>query len=167
MTAIPETMQQPPLPTPAETHEPATGDPSVPFWLPDGETLQALPAGSPQALAEIVQPVYRQHVLQAGDSLNKALGLTLVHMLWLEILEQLERKRQFTEVDARLGLPADNRDAITRDIRVLDAKVRLGRFLLRQEEYRNRRTEPARPAPRRDGSVIRPGQPIPPRMSRP
>ena len=138
MTSIPAPVQESLLPTPAETHEPATADPSLPFWMPDGETLQTLPAGGPQALAEIVQPVYRQHVLQAGDPLEKALGLTLVHVLWLEVLEQLERKRKFAEIEAPLRLPGDNWDAITRDLHVLDAKVRLGKFLLRLEQYRNR-----------------------------
>ncbi|MHB1037645.1 MAG: hypothetical protein ACYC35_24275 [Pirellulales bacterium] len=162
-------------------------DRSLPFWAPDDATLEAMPPGGRQALADFVQPLVRDHVLQAGNALEKSLGASLAHLGWLEIVEQLKGKSHLTEAEVGGGLASLDCGPLVRYLRLIDAKVRLGRCLIRLTDVRSRQDTPPRrrkdddfdPEPvdpypnlsrqffNQPDSVIRPGQPIPPRVSRP
>jgi hypothetical protein len=61
---------------------------TLPPWLPAGDSWNDLPAAVRQAVPKILVPAYRQFVLQAPDELQRSVGLSLVHLLWLELCDQ-------------------------------------------------------------------------------
>ena len=117
---------------------PQPRDPGLPPWLPDGSTLDIIPAGLRDAVVQLVNPAYRQFVLEASDALERMIGFSLVHLLWLEILEQFEMRREYQDVTAVLGLAAGTEGAINDHLRLIDAKLRAGSFLVRLRELRHR-----------------------------
>jgi hypothetical protein len=61
---------------------------TLPPWLPTGERWESLPQNLRQAVLRLLTPAYRQFVLDAPDELQRSIGLTLVHLLWLELCSQ-------------------------------------------------------------------------------
>jgi hypothetical protein len=114
---------------------------NLPLWAPEGVDLQFVPAEVRQAVAELVQPLYDQFVIGAADGLEKSLGVSIAHLLWLEILEQFDLKREYTQVDAVLGLPGNRHEMIDRHLRLIDSKLRVGYFLVRIREHQKRISE--------------------------
>jgi hypothetical protein len=114
---------------------------NLPLWAPDGVDLDFVPPEVQRAVAELVQPLYDQFVIGAADGLEKSLGVTITHLLWLEILEQFDIKREYTQVDAVLGLAGNRHEMIDRHLRLIDSKVRVGYFLVRIRDLRKRLTE--------------------------
>lgn len=62
---------------------------TLPPWLPVGSRWNDLPQEIRQAVSRILVPAYRQLVLDAPDELQRSTGLTLVHLLWLELCNQI------------------------------------------------------------------------------
>ena len=118
----------------AETTQ-TTQNPDWPFWLPGREEFELLPPGVKAALQQLVVPLYRQLVLDAADPLRKAVGFTLVHVTWLEILDAVELGREpapslpFLDLNDRKG----KADAY---LKLVAAKMRAANFLLRLEQFR-------------------------------
>ena len=59
-----------------------------PSWLPIGDRWNDLPEAVRQAVPRVILPAYRQFVLDAPDELQRSIGLSLVHLLWLEVCDQ-------------------------------------------------------------------------------
>ena len=115
--------------------------------MPEGVDLQFVPAEVQQAARELVQPLYDQFVIGAADGLEKSLGVTIAHLLWLEILEQFDIKREYTQVEAVLNLAGNRAEMIDRHLRLIDSKLRVGYFLVRIQEMRKRISEQAQIGP--------------------
>ncbi|MBN2580559.1 MAG: hypothetical protein JXB10_16360 [Pirellulales bacterium] len=113
-------------------------DPKQPLWAPEGRDLDFVPIEIQQAADEIIKPIYEQFVVNAPEGLEKSLGLTLCHLLWLEVLDQFDLKREYTRLDAVLGLGKNRESIIAQHIRLIDSKVRIGYFLVRLRELRKR-----------------------------
>jgi hypothetical protein len=116
--------------------QPKPPTPGRPLWMPEGTEWEALPPELRQATDEIVEPAYKQLVLQVPPGLERSLGVSLVHLLWLEILDQFDIKRDSAESAMFFGKRGANSSSIDHHIRLLDAKLRHGRFMLRLEEFR-------------------------------
>ncbi|MDZ7619087.1 MAG: hypothetical protein U1E05_18930 [Patescibacteria group bacterium] len=114
-----------------------------PAWAPGEVDLFKVPESVRQAVAEIIEPAYRQLVATVEDPLERSIGLTLVHMMWLEVLDQHETKHEYLATSI-LELPADRSDMIDRHLRMLNMKVKVGSFLIRLREMR-RQSEAAAP----------------------
>jgi hypothetical protein len=112
--------------------------PNLPLWAPDDVDLNVVPQEVQQAVAELVQPLYNQFVIGAADALEKSIGVTISHLLWLEILEQFDIKREYIKIDALLKIPGNRHDTIDRHLRLIDSKLRVGYFLVRIREHKNR-----------------------------
>jgi hypothetical protein len=110
--------------------------PGQPLWMPEGLDLDNLPVEIRQAAEEIVKPAYEQLVLRADPGLQRSLGASLVHLLWLEILDQFDIKHEYSTACLTLDRPVERRRSVEHHVRLLDAKLRQGRFLLRLEESR-------------------------------
>ena len=106
-----------------------------------------MPAEVQQAVGELVQPLYDQFVIGAADGLEKSLGVTIAHLLWLEILEQFDIKREYTQVEAVLNLAGNRSEMIDRHLRLIDSKLRVGYFLVRIREIRKRIADQAQIGP--------------------
>jgi hypothetical protein len=119
---------------------------NLPLWAPCGIDLKIVPKEVQQAALELIQPLYNQFVLNSSDPLEKSLGVTITHLLWLEILEQFDMKREYTQVNAVLNLPGNRHETIDRHLRLIDSKLRVGYFLSRIREQ-HKRLAPISPLP--------------------
>jgi hypothetical protein len=120
------------------------GDITTPPWAPAGSDLSHVPDEIRLAVAELIQPFYEEHVGASDDPIERSLGMTVAHLLWLEILEQFDQKRQYTQIESVLGIPGDRQAIIDRHLRLIGTKVRVGEFLLRMRDRRARLGEPQR-----------------------
>jgi hypothetical protein len=106
-----------------------------PIWLPEGEDIKKMSAIVRRAVAEIVQPVYKELVAQAHTAMEKSLGLSLVHCLWLEILNQQGSKSVPADLELLLG--NDNRQkTIDQFLKLTNVKIRISNILTRLQELR-------------------------------
>jgi hypothetical protein len=131
-------------------------DPKQPLWAPEGVDLNFVPIEIQQSINEIIKPIYEQFVVNAADGLERSLGLTLAHLLWLEVLDQFDLKREYTRIDAVLGIAPDRQQQIAQHLRLIDSKVRIGYFLLRLRELRQRLASGTPPVPREGSSQLSP-----------
>ncbi len=131
---------------PEEAGLPTRGGGQVgqPPWAPDGVDLIKVPEPVRQAVAEIIEPAYRQMVAEVEDPLERSIGLTLVHLMWLEVLDQHEAKQEYLQTSI-LELPEDRSDMIDRHLRMLHTKVKVGSLLMRLREMRRQSEAAAQP----------------------
>jgi hypothetical protein len=116
----------------APAPQPAPG--GRPFWVPTGVKFDALPKSLQGAITEILTPAYHELVLEAPNPLEKATGLTFVHLLWLELVEQHELGRAMGPLLARGEGSTAHCQAIARHVRLVGAKEKFGKFLLRVKD---------------------------------
>jgi hypothetical protein len=81
--------QKEPKKTPASAPTPPPDPDQLPPWLPTGNRWNDLPEALRQAVPRVLIPAYRQFVLDAADQLQRSAGMTLVHLLWLELCNQM------------------------------------------------------------------------------
>jgi hypothetical protein len=110
--------------------------PGRPLWMPEGTDLERMPVEVRQAVAEILRPAYEELVGQAGSGIEKSLGASLVHLLWLEILEQYDMKKDYCKFDLLLELYGTRNFAIDRYLKLVNSKLRLSSMLTRLRQLR-------------------------------
>ena len=108
-----------------------------PAWVPDNVDFDKMPEAVRQAVAEIIEPAYRRLVTGAEDPLERSVGITIVHLMWLEILQQHEAKQEYLNTSI-LNVPHDRYHLIDQHLRTLHTKVKVGYFLSRLRELRGR-----------------------------
>jgi hypothetical protein len=108
-------------------------------WTPPGIAFEMLARPLQAALVELVGPLYEELVLAAPDALERSTGLTLTHLLWLEILEQYELGCDYSVVSGVLGTASPDRGPmIDQHLRLLEAKLRASHFLVQARECARR-----------------------------
>ena len=110
----------------------------APLWVPNDVDLHLVPDEVRQAITQIVQPVYERFVIASDDPLEKSPGVTATHLLWLEILQQADLKREYSEITAVLGTQKDHGRDIDQHLRIIKSKVKVGYLLTRIRELRHR-----------------------------
>jgi hypothetical protein len=110
--------------------------PGRPLWMPEGADLERTPVEIRQAVAEILRPAYEELVVQAGSGMEKSLGASLVHLLWLEILEQYDIKKDYCKFDLLLEVDGTRGFAIDRYLKLVNSKLRLSSMLTRLRQLR-------------------------------
>ena len=60
--------------------------PDVPYWISRDSGRAALSKMARQAVTQILAPAYRQLVLEAQGEVGHCVGITLVHLMWLDPL---------------------------------------------------------------------------------
>jgi hypothetical protein len=65
-----------------------TPDPLRPLWVPEGVRVEDLPPTVQAAVAEIINPLYQELVLEAPSALLRLCGLQIAHMAWLIVVGQ-------------------------------------------------------------------------------
>jgi len=113
------------------------GDPLRPYFVPGGVDFDALSEELKAAIAGIVNPAYRLLVLEARDGLEKSAGVTVVHLLWLEILDQLDLAESMQK-PPHPGESEERGKLIERHLRVVGAKSKASHFLFRLRELRRK-----------------------------
>jgi hypothetical protein len=98
-------------PAKAPTDKPAVR-PGTPPWVPDGVAYEMLSQRARAMIAEILEPAYEQLVLRARDALEKITGLTIVHLVWQEILDQMDLARDYEKVGGVLNIVTPAREEV-------------------------------------------------------
>jgi len=116
----------------------ATSQPTRLYWVPPGVTIDTLPEHIQVAIAEIVNPAYRALVLEEEDPLARSAGTTLVHLLWLEVLAQLDLGEEWAS-----RLPSGTKSPewpkrIEEHLRLIGAKHKVAHFLLQWRMFRDK-----------------------------
>ena len=123
----------------------AATDDTEPYWVPPGMDLKHWPSGLRAQVAAIINPCYREQVVLAKPGVAQSTGITIVHLLWLEILDQIELSRvktpepPGTEILRMAGIAPDpelRKEAIERHLRLVHAKLKASELLLRLEEFK-------------------------------
>ena len=105
-------------------------DPNLPHWLPVGDDWDGLPKSIRQAVPQILAPAYRRFVVKAPGELERSFGLTLVHLMWLELCDQAKfgAATDPNSLDAVLG----NAEQLTeRHLHLVSAKCQTAELLVK------------------------------------
>jgi hypothetical protein len=109
---------------------PPERDPNLPHWLPVGDDWDGLPKSIRQAVPLILAPAYRRFVVEAPGELERSFGLTLVHLMWLELCDQAKLVAAVdpNSLDAVLG----NSEQLTeRHLHLVSAKCQTAELLVK------------------------------------
>lgn len=121
----------------AETAESET-DRTRPYWIPAGVSYETLPEELKAAIVGLVNPAYRALVLKAEEGLQQSTGVTVVHLLWLEILDQIELGTDFNNGVPDPEARREREALIARLLRTVGAKNKTTNLLLRLYEFRQK-----------------------------
>ncbi len=112
---------------------PATSQhgPDLPYWLPSGDYWDGLPREIRDAVPRVLAPAYRKFVLDAPGELERSLGLTLVHLIWLEVCDHV-RMAVATADPLSLAATLNDPDAmIARHLNLITAKCQTAELLVK------------------------------------
>ena len=82
-----------------------------PPWTPPGFALDDLPAALRAAVDEVVRPAHEQLVRAAEPGMERSIGITIVQLMWMEVLDQWElpsRRQPLAESGEPLEPSADS-----------------------------------------------------------
>jgi hypothetical protein len=114
-------VKKPPIPRPA----------GAPYWLPDGPWWEQLSDGVRQAVRDILEPAYRRLVVEAQDELERSAGITLVHLMWLEICDQTRLGNIAGDRKSICAIVEDPEESIARHLHLVGAKNSTAELLLK------------------------------------
>jgi hypothetical protein len=126
--------------------DPAAADEADPYWVLPGLELNDWPPALRAEVAAIINPSYRELVLLAKPGLAQSTGITIVHLLWLEILDQIELARAKPaanlesnplQIVALVSGRESRKETIERHLRFVHAKLKASEVLLRLKEFKN------------------------------
>jgi hypothetical protein len=105
--------------------------PDAPHWIPDNDAWNTLPKKTRLAVSKILAPAYRRFVLDADDELERTVGMTLVHLIWLEICDQLQMAGALADPLSLDAVINDSKDMVERHIRLAAAKCQSADLMLK------------------------------------
>ena len=119
---------------------------AAPYWVPPGMDLNDWPAALRTEVAAVINPCYRELVLFAKQGLAQSTGITIVHLLWLEILDQIElartnpaedRKSDPLQRTAIVSGRESREQSIERHLRLVRVKLQASEVLWRLQEFKD------------------------------
>ena len=125
------------LPRPDKKHRETDPGPDIPHWIPTDDGWRDLPKNIREAVPKILAPAYRRFVLEAPGELERSIGITLVHLTWLELCDQIQlavAASDPTSLDAILKNPEDMLD---RHLRLATVKCQTAELLLKLQVVQN------------------------------
>lgn len=118
-------------PAGADQPDPA---PPRPHWIPAGVDVDEWSPELRAIVAGVINPAYDQLVLRAMPGLAQSTGITVVHLLWLEILDHLEFSRR-----ALPGGPTEDAETrtaeLSRHLRLVHSKLKASELLHRLDAF--------------------------------
>jgi hypothetical protein len=111
-------------------------------WVPHGFKTETLGPHAQKALAEVVNPVYEQLVLQPSDSLERSTGLTHLYLLWEEMLHHFQVAESYSN-DPRERHLKDYERNLSRYIELAKLKAATTNVLLRLRQMALKRQDQA------------------------
>jgi hypothetical protein len=121
-----------------------------PLWIPPGLDFEALAPALQRGICEVVSPAYDELVLQAQTAIERSSGLTYVHLLWLELVEQIDLGRDMGRTLPQGEGTNAHQEKLQRHMRLISQKDKVGKFLLEVERFYTKAGEidPLRRLPR-------------------
>jgi hypothetical protein len=134
----------------ASTPPPSTSSGPRPLWIPPGLKFDALAPALQGAIKDIVDPAYDELVLQAQTALERSSGLTYVHLLWLELVEQIDLGKDMSQTLPLGEGTGAHQEKMLRHMRLISQKDKVAKFLLEVQRYYERigEIDPLRRLPR-------------------
>jgi hypothetical protein len=130
---------------------PVPCDPNLPHWLPTGDRWNELPEEIRQTVPRILTPAYRRFVIDAHGELERSIGLTLVHLMWLEVCDQIHLAIVTADPTSLDAILKDPEDMIDRHLNLVTAKCQTAELLVKlrlvTEALDRPPPAPLRPAP--------------------
>ncbi len=111
------------------------GDCHLPHWIRDDVDFERFPAELRAAIVEVIVPAYRQLVEQAREGLEKSAGLTIVWLMWLEMVDHIQLTHNFTTARTVTQVSEEREQLINRHLRLVGSKVKASAFLVRLHEF--------------------------------
>jgi hypothetical protein len=105
--------------------------PDVPHWLPADQRWEKLPESIRQVVPRILAPAYRRFVIDAADELERSVGLTLVHLMWLEVCDQVQLATAIADPTCLDAILKDPETMIDRHLRLATVKCQTAELLLK------------------------------------
>jgi hypothetical protein len=115
--------------TPRAAADAPPRDPNLPHWLLADQRWDALPEEIRQAAPRILAPAYRRFVLDAPDELERSVGLSLVHLMWLELCGQLQMTEATADPTSLAAVLQNPDDLIDRHLRLVATKCQTTELL--------------------------------------
>jgi hypothetical protein len=100
-----------------------------------------LPLALQQAITEIIDPAYRELVLEAQTGLERSVGLTYVHLAWLEMIEAMDIGKDMAQTLPKGEGTHAHQLKIRRYLRLIAQKDKIARFILEVEKFYARAAE--------------------------
>jgi len=113
-----------------------TPEPYEPLWLPSGVNFARLPKVVQDGVRDIVDPLYQEYVRNAPDLLERTNGQSLVHLVWLELLDQAKLAMSGSELHG--DAVEYYHQSLDRHLRLISIKERVCKFLLLMKEFKKR-----------------------------
>ncbi|MBN1395019.1 MAG: hypothetical protein JW959_08345 [Pirellulales bacterium] len=110
---------------------PAPADADAPHWLVDDGRWINMPENMQQTVARILVPAYRSFVLDADDELERSVGMTLVHLMWLEMAAQVELGKIVADPNSPEAILNNPEGLIERHLRLTASKCQTAELLMK------------------------------------
>jgi hypothetical protein len=118
-----------------DTTEPAPAaaqhGPDLPYWLPSGSNWNGLPREIRDAVPRVLAPAYKKFVLEAPGELERSLGLTLVHLTWLEVCDQVRMALATADPTSMEAILSKPDELIGRHLNLITAKCQTAELLVK------------------------------------
>lgn len=113
-------------------------DSARPFWIPPGIDFDSLPEELKAAITGLINPAYQELVLEAEDGLSRSSGMTIVFLMWLEIIDQIQLGAELANADFDEAAQKKREALIARYMRTVGAKNKTSNLLIRIHEFRQK-----------------------------
>ena len=117
--------------TPRSRKPPVERGPDVPHWLPAGTCWEKLPQIIRDAVARFVAPAYCRFVLEAPSQIERAIGATLVHLMWLELCGQLQMAQAAVDPESLDALLQNPEVLIARHLHLASVKCQTAELMVK------------------------------------
>ena len=145
------------------TQQPLRGGPDIPHWLPRDHRWSEIPPDIRQNILRILAPAYQQIVTEAPNEIERSVGATFVHLMWLEMCDQAKMATAVADpngLDAALQNP---NEMIDRHLRLVGVKCKTAAILIKIQSLRQ--TADGRSASSDPALLPPPETPLPPPSS--
>jgi hypothetical protein len=105
--------------------------PGTPHWIPSDYRWNNFPPQVRDAVERIVTPAYRRFVLEAPGELERSVGLTLVHLTWLEICDQIQMALLSADPQSLDAVLGDFDGSLERHLRLASVKCSTAELLMK------------------------------------